>query len=193
MKERTQKRVVLAFCNLILLVVASCTSKVWRADDFDYQWVQGHGESFFGKVIADVTFGKNPTCRIEVGPYDALPEDWVTYELPIDGMAYFWGSVGRTSIHSISCYRNRNWMPKVVFTDQVPTFENIGGGTVTYFGTLKVKIPDAEELSSVRPEGPNRTKYETKDESDSAWRTFNRQITDTEKLKLQKSVIKGMQ
>lgn len=171
----------------------ACSTKVWRADDFDYQAIQGRGEAYFGKVIPEVSFGKNPTCRIEVGAYEALPKDWSTYELPMDGMVYFWGAAGRTSIHSISCYRNRNWMPKVVFTEQVPTFDNLGGGAVTYFGSLKVKIPDAEELPATRPGGPHRTLYETKDESESAWRTFNRQISDTAKLTLQKSVIRGMQ
>lgn len=185
------KRFSINLVVVLSLFFGACAQKVWKADDFDYGYAQSHGESFFGKVIPEISFGRNPTCRIEIGAYDALPKAWKTYELPMDGMVYFWGNPGPTSIHSISCYRNRAWMPKVVFTEQVPTFENIGGGAITYFGTLTVKVPDAEELPSQRPAGPHRTEYQTKDEADSAWRTFHRQITDTQSLQLRKSVIKG--
>ena len=148
---------------------------------------------YFGRVLVEVNSGKKPTCRIETGPFDAEVKDWTQYELPPDGMVYLSEPAGQISIFSVSCYRNHAWMPKVVFIEKIPTFKHTASKHVTYFGTLRVKIKDAEELPSDRGKGPYHTDYKIEDDEKNARRTFQQQNGVDVSVPIQKNLLYGLQ
>ena len=125
---------------ILFFLFTACSPKIYQADYFDSVGDGGGQAPFFGKIVPEVKFGKKPGCRVEIASK--------TYELPEDGMVYLWGPKGEVTIDSIACFRNHNWLPKVVFNEKLALFQNVGDGKLSYFGTLRVKIRDPEELAA---------------------------------------------
>lgn len=161
----------------ILFLFCACERKVYKADHFDGITESQKEGAFFGRVIPEMKFGKKPGCRIEAAGK--------LYELPEDGMVYIWGPKGELAIDSIACYRNKNWLPKVVFFDRIPLFNNVGNGKLSYFGTLKVKIRDPEEIPA-GVHGPFKTEYTVTDEIDESTQILRDNFPALNHLKVEK-------
>lgn len=148
-----------SFSLLSVCILACSGPKIHKADSFD-SVTPANGEApFFGKIIPEVKFGKKPGCWVQFGKK--------TYELPEDGMVFLWGPQGETTLDSVACFRDHNWLPKVVFHDKTPLFQNVGKGKITYFGTLKVKVRDPDE-SAFDAQGPLKTVYQVTDNLEEA-------------------------
>lgn len=164
--------------------------KVWRAADFD-EVTKEEGDLFYGRILPKVVSGKRPTCRVEINSYQRNGVvNAEMYELPPDGMVFFWGRKGTTWFGSLSCYRNKNWMPTVGFLEKLPTFVNKGGGKITYFGTVTVDVQDVDDLPA-RPTGGNRrytTTYSVSDDQAAATQILHSEFEWTREIPIEKSI-----
>lgn len=160
-------------------VLISCSGKkTYKADDFEATG-PGNEAPFFGKIIPELKFGKKPGCLVEI--------EKKTYELPEDGMVYLWGPKGEVVIDSLACFRDHQWLPKVVFTEKVPLFQNVGGNRVSYFGTVRIHVRDPEDIPA-GAHGPFKTEYKITDEMAEASKLLRDNFPDFDRKRIHKSL-----
>lgn len=164
----------------LLFIFGACERKIFKADYFD-SVSEGKGQApFFGKIVPEVRFGKKPACRVEIAGKE--------YELPDDGMVYLWAPKGEVIVDSVSCFRDHNWLPKIVFTETLPLFQNVGDGKISYFGTLKVKVRDPEDIAP-GAQGPFKTQYSVVDDMEASEQILRDNFSSLSGSKVEKHLI----